>query len=718
MLEFEVVPIRELDSVAAARLAQAAARAHRLAGVTEMVDGRAVFSAETSRALLQTAKRSGRAGAFMYAWPTRFGPVATLSLAVPGGLARGRICGSARDSVWDALAAADSAPFLLLCHDAAPVLLLKAGRAHCGEFTALLEKTRSKPVLAEEPAAAYWLFEHDFFRSDYTPQDRLQRGWARGLHGNLKVQVDELGYSRAATPVLPELPEGPSWGALRQLWRRLSENYASGRGDWLLTAARWFAEHGSFLDLHCDLGEANEIDPRIGQFRHFLMGIPHIASLLPEVTQQGQRFPYWEGISPGLFFSQAKYRTVPPATLGDKVDLWWPRMSTTLVQHISEALGELDPSAMPADYMEIIDGIKPVRVSNAQDCRTAARRLIEEAKACQQWTIPPGAVVELQFGPYERFQLWQHGDEIPIVGWNRAGEFALGGFNLNSSAIRLPIPSLGVDNQIEDAEAALTLLLASVIRDFLVVEERESVWAAKERTRLPGIRPRPPFGKLITYISRRRYLRLEGAVAVERLNENLDLAHRAKHTVRAHTRKIEGEVSMSAAVLAGRYGLALKTGYTFVRPHVRGGLIHREHVYRSRSALAALYTGELVQGGGGTVEWFKFERDVRALMLARGLEVEHLSAHRNGDGGIDVYAWNPTTSATFAVQAKCWSKPVGPEVVRELAGSLNRYPAGTVGIIVTTSRFTSGAVEEARAQGIELIDGTNFLKQSRAPERT
>jgi hypothetical protein len=198
-VEFEVVHFRELDSEAMARLAQAAARAHRLAGATELIDGQAVFSSDASRSLLQCAKRFGRAGAFVYAWPTPFGPVATLSLAVPGGLARGRICTSARDSVWDALAAAGSASYLLLCKGDAPILLLKTGPAHRGELAALLEKARSAPVRADEPTAAYWLFRHAFFKDDVTPQDRLQRGWARALHNNLKVQVDELRYSRTAT---------------------------------------------------------------------------------------------------------------------------------------------------------------------------------------------------------------------------------------------------------------------------------------------------------------------------------------------------------------------------------------------------------------------------------------------------------------------------------------------------------------------------------------
>lgn len=46
-----------------------------------------------------------------------------------------------------------------------------------------------------------------------------------------------------------------------------------------------------------------------------------------------------------------------------------------------------------------------------------------------------------------------------------------------------------------------------------------------------------------------------GAVAVERLNDTLDLAHRVEHSVRAHIRRIDGQASMSAGVLADRYGL-------------------------------------------------------------------------------------------------------------------------------------------------------------------
>jgi hypothetical protein len=386
-----------------------------------------------------------------------------------------------------------------------------------------------------------------------------------------------------------------------------------------------------------------------------------------------------------LFISQAKYRTLPSALLGQKAALWWPRMSLSVAQHISEAIGELDPSATPANYLEIVNGLKPVRISNAEACDAATRGLIEEAKACQKRTISPGAIIEVQFGPFERFQFWQYGHEIAIVGWNHADEFTLGGFSLSNSAIRLPIPCLGAENEIEDAEAALTLLLASVIRDFLVVKQPESIWSAKKNRRAPGISRPFPRSKLTTYRARRRYRSVDRARSVGYLNETLDLSYRVEHSLHAHIRKVGREAFTGIAAPAEHHGLTIKAGHAFAPSRARG----------SRMA-----------------GWLKFERDVRALVLARGLEIEQLNAHWSGDGVIDVYAWNPSTGATFVVHAKCSRKRVGPAVVREFAECLKRYPAGTAGIIVTTGRFIDGAIDEARTRGIELIDRINLLKES------
>ena len=47
--------------------------------------------------------------------------------------------------------------------------------------------------------------------------------------------------------------------------------------------------------------------------------------------------------------------------------------------------------------------------------------------------------------------------------------------------------------------------------------------------------------------------------------------------------------------------------------------------------------------------------------------------------------------------------------VRELLGTLSGYPQGTRGMIVTTSRFSSGSQSLAEEHNIRLIDGAEFV---------
>ena len=112
--------------------------------------------------------------------------------------------------------------------------------------------------------------------------------------------------------------------------------------------------------------------------------------------------------------------------------------------------------------------------------------------------------------------------------------------------------------------------------------------------------------------------------------------------------------------------------------------------------------------------WFKFEKDVSKLMKALGHDVQHISASRRGDHGIDIFATKTQgqTIQNWVIQCKCYApgRKVGPSIVRELIGALSRYPAGTQGMLATTSTFTSGAMEEAKRSNIRLINGSEFLK--------
>ena len=255
------------------------------------------------------------------------------------------------------------------------------------------------------------------------------------------------------------------------------------------------------------------------------------------------------------------------------------------------------------------------------------------------------------------------------------------------------------------ASLSLALVLASVVRDFVVVEERYSQFEAKPAK---SIRCNTNRELSVIYLPRVRYIKADINSFQDHLKKD---TFRAAHTVTGHLRKAE-KSSSGQLLLAKRYGFSVPRGYTFVRPHRRGGKAEKERqrIYRSRSASMILYRSLVKAPPGTRPAWFDFEKDVAALMVSKGLEVVHQAASRNGDGGVDIYAHDKANDIVWAIQCKCYApqRKIGPGIVRELFGSLHRYPEGTRGMVVTTSSLTYGALKEASALSIEVIDGDRF----------
>lgn len=109
----------------------------------------------------------------------------------------------------------------------------------------------------------------------------------------------------------------------------------------------------------------------------------------------------------------------------------------------------------------------------------------------------------------------------------------------------------------------------------------------------------------------------------------------------------------------------------------------------------------------------RFEALIGELLLALGFEEDtiHVTSY-GGDGGIDVRGVLNAASVTqvnAAVQVKRWRNNVQAPVVQALRGSLVVHEQG---IIVTTSKFSRGAIQEAQAPGktrISLIDGDKLI---------
>jgi CheY-like chemotaxis protein len=103
---------------------------------------------------------------------------------------------------------------------------------------------------------------------------------------------------------------------------------------------------------------------------------------------------------------------------------------------------------------------------------------------------------------------------------------------------------------------------------------------------------------------------------------------------------------------------------------------------------------------------FVFEDLIKMLLSKMGFEVT--STSKTVDGGIDLIAINraPVIAGKYVIQCKKYalSNKVGEPVIRDLYGVVNSENANK-GILVTTSSFSSKAVDFADKKPIELIDG-------------
>jgi len=80
----------------------------------------------------------------------------------------------------------------------------------------------------------------------------------------------------------------------------------------------------------------------------------------------------------------------------------------------------------------------------------------------------------------------------------------------------------------------------------------------------------------------------------------------------------------------------------------------------------------------------------------------------SGDRGVDITA--ERDGLRYIIQCKRYTKPVGPNYVRDLVGALQIQRADRA-ILVTTSAFTSQSRLEAKGQAVELWDGKILIQR-------
>lgn len=118
------------------------------------------------------------------------------------------------------------------------------------------------------------------------------------------------------------------------------------------------------------------------------------------------------------------------------------------------------------------------------------------------------------------------------------------------------------------------------------------------------------------------------------------------------------------------------------------------------------------------IEWRRFEAVCECLFSQAGFRTE--SKSHGADGGVDIWLYSKHVEGPAAVvQCKHWvGRAVGVKEVREFFGVMtsNSLKRGTY---ITSSTFTAAAVDFAKGNGINILDGNALLAQiaRRSPEQ-
>lgn len=111
----------------------------------------------------------------------------------------------------------------------------------------------------------------------------------------------------------------------------------------------------------------------------------------------------------------------------------------------------------------------------------------------------------------------------------------------------------------------------------------------------------------------------------------------------------------------------------------------------------------------------KFEVFARRLVREMGVTLDSkIGVVYVGDGGLDGYGYMTSDdfrTARVAIQAKRWNQPVGSPEIDKFRGAMDKFNA-EFGIFITTSSFSSKAIEASRAgtRVITLIDGDKIAE--------
>ncbi len=592
-----------------------------------------------------------------------------------------RVWLSAHDPIADVIA--EKRPLLVLFFRARRVVAAFDARSVAEEarWKVIDEVQSTAERSSMVRSVAFWatLADEPMWSHLLTRDDRAEMGWAIALGQRLRTIRDEVKALSGGLEDAQDLP-APFLEAVEIL--RTSVDPLSALFD--LVEAEMRAHGARRLLLRTDNPVLDRLESRLVE----------LASVGAFTTRCGRVLPSFdsEEITPIPLDLEAVERAIG-------FEQYWVRIATGARWGWSSFVRGDD---IPISAQELFEGLQDVElVENAGDAHDTTNQLLAEAVASRQWTIPPGAVVDLAIGPFVRIEVREVGPAVVFVCRNARSEFMPFVVFPKTGAIGGSIASVFDDAPHgERVQATIHVLLASIVRDFWVVEERSQVFArAPEPLRRKRAATVPTNGApAIVYLPRVRYL---NAPDVGRAARELVPADRRAHTVAPHLRR-SASASPHQRALAAIHGYSVPEGFTFVRPHQRGGE-EREVVFRSRSALRVLLDGIDGEIAGAASrdadDWFAFETAVRDRLAARGFVYESVRPLPDTQGSRIVVSDGLRLGVVHARR----SPRVGVNAIEAIMADAARAPAGALAVMIIPGTATDAAGELAARTGVEII---------------
>ena len=269
----------------------------------------------------------------------------------------------------------------------------------------------------------------------------------------------------------------------------------------------------------------------------------------------------------------------------------------------------------------------------------------------------------------------------------------------------------------------LYVKLASCIRDWKVLIERDSTMIYRGRKIPTGVKSDV---KRIIYLPRVRYKTNPNKEQRNKEKIFYNESRKFSGERRAHIRKLPNGMkpSKTQLVLAESNNVYIPDNYTYVKESIWGkkNMTQRQIRYRTKSLNGLLYY---------TDEEFKAHQDISQMSPAGFEEMcekyitrlgWNVIKRTNYDGGIDIRAIKDTADNNIKklfVQCKHYinsNNPIGPDVVRELKGSVDLDEIDNKNcdiemMIISSTRYTFKAVEAAEKLNIKLIKTDNIRKE-------